>query len=1519
MLKGGANSPMQRPNSETGTLKDILMTEELSRRSPHTTKWQAQAEAMQRLIHQMAQDSDSLLQTLVDTALELCTAGTTGVSLLETTPEGAEIFRWNALAGTLANYVGGITPRNFSPCSVCLDQGAPVLFSHPEHYFTYFQDANTPIVEGLVLPLIADHHVFGTIWILSHDEDRQFDSEDVRVMTSLADFTATALLLQQRQTRELLAANAALEAEIVERKQAQEQSRALIANLPGGAVFVVDRDLRYLLAEGEALAITGFKPEDFMGRTIFEVLPADLAGSYEPMYRQALAGESFEDEHYAHNHWYISRGTPLYDDQDEIYAVLVVSYDITDRKCAEAALRESQERQTFLLKLSDALRPLADPVEIQATLTRTAMNHFGADRCYYCEIEDGNAIIRRDAAREDLPTVAGVYPLSRFAILQSVIEAGRPFVVQDIHTTDTVDDDLRQLCIQLQVISFIDVPVIKNGKPVGVMCLVQSTPRDWTDLEVELAIEMAERTWAEVERAYTEQSLRTSEAKYRSLFTSINEGCTLLEMISEESGHPTDFRIVETNPAWEQQTGLTNAAGKTLLEITPNFEPQLLDFYGDVVISGRARRTEYYTAAVDRWYTVYASRIGGEESHQIAVVFNDISDRKRRERQQEFLLNFSDYLRTLADEKTIEENSLRLLAEFLRLDRAYIFVLYESEDRAVVRAEHRKNNLASMLGEVRMSDFPETVRQIEKETLVVNDIDSDATLSDLNRTSLAAVNLQAFVCANVRKGERNVVWSLAASTTVPRTWTKDEVELIETVAERMWAAVERAKAEIALRELELQRVREQSEREQERQRAESLAELDRTKTLFFSNISHEFRTPLTLSLAPLQDALSDPTLADSQRERLELIHRNSLRLLKLVNTLLDFSRIEAGRMEAVYEPADLALFTTELTGVFRSAIEQAGLQLIVDCPPLPEPVYVDREMWEKIVLNLLSNAFKFTFEGAITVRLHSADDNQVILQIQDTGTGIAPEHLPHLFERFYQIRDTQARTYEGSGIGLALVHELVRLHNGTIEVSSRLGEGTCFTITLPFGTEHLPSARLQDEGEHQPVRTLASTAIGAASYVEEAQQWVPVVDFSQPSLERGEKLDPPQPPLERGENLLKVPLIKGDLGESSGAEADSTSSALVLVVDDNADMREYLTRLLSEHFQVEAVADGATALAVAQERLPDLILSDVMMPGLDGFEFLQALRADPRIRAVPILLLSARAGEEVIVEGLEAGADDYLIKPFSAQELVSRVKAHLQMAQLRGEALQEARSKIRSRDELISVVSHELNTPLVSILGWTRMLRTHPPSPVMLSKALDIIERNAMLEAKLVQDLLDLSRISAGKLRLHLQPIELQSVIETVIATVAQTATDQGIELTWQENVTEPVIVMGDGDRLGQVLINLLTNAIKFTPEAGRVTLELSVTNRDDSSDSAGAEIRVSDTGIGIALDFLPHVFDRFRQAEGANAAKGLGLGLAISRHIVELHNGTIHAESAGAGQGATFIVRLPLHTSTTTEPPSIT
>ncbi len=454
--------------------------------------------------------------------------------------------------------------------------------------------------------------------------------------------------------------------------------------------------------------------------------------------------------------------------------------------------------------------------------------------------------------------------------------------------------------------------------------------------------------------------------------------------------------------------------------------------------------------------------------------------------------------------------------------------------------------------------------------------------------------------------------------------------------------------------------------EEERRRAEALAEIDRAKTTFFSNVSHEFRTPLTLMLGPLEELMArhqgDTESAD--RTLIEVTHRNSLRLLKLVNILLDFSRIEAGRVRTHFAATDLASYTADIASTFRSAMEKAGLKLVVTCPALPNTVFVDRDMWEKIVLNLLSNAFKFTFTGEVTVTMAAAKDGLgAELVIADTGIGISEAELPRLFERFHRIEGSRGRTIEGSGIGLALVQELVRLHGGSIRVESEVGRGTRFHVVVPFGRQHLTTGT--DTGETEA----AASSLRADAYVQEALRWLPGS-----AAEAGEESSP-------------IASAAEDVGVPSGG---AEKGKRILVADDNADLRDYIGRLLrGEGYTVEMAVDGEAALSAARSRAPDLVLSDVMMPKLDGFGLLAALREDETLRHTPVLLLSARAGEEARVGGLEAGADDYLTKPFAARELLARVASNLQFAQIRKESEERLREDARTLEHRVHLALAE--------------------------------------------------------------------------------------------------------------------------------------------------------------------------------------------------------------------------------------
>ncbi|MFY0566873.1 ATP-binding protein [Archangium lansingense] len=796
--------------------------------------------------------------------------------------------------------------------------------------------------------------------------------------------------------------------------------------------------------------------------------------------------------------------------------------------------------------------------------------------------------------------------------------------------------------------------------------------------------------------------------------------------------------------------------------------------------------------------------------------------------------------------------------------------------------------------------------------------------------------------------------------------------------------------------------------EAERRRAEQLAELDQAKTTFFSNISHEFRTPLTLMLSPMEDALASPQKCLAGEE-LSTVHRNGVRLLKLVNTLLDFSRIEAGRMQASYVPTNLATLTADLASTFRSAMERAGLRLMVDCPSLPAPIWVDPELWEKIVLNLVSNAFKFTFEGEVEVALRWRGQH-VELTVRDTGTGITPEELPRIFERFHRVQRARGRCFEGTGIGLALVQELVKLHGGTVKVQSELDQGTTFTVCIPMGNAHLPPERLG------AARTLASTAMGASPVLQEAAGWTEAT----PPLSAA--CTPP---------VTAVPSTSAPLPRSVPREAR------ILLADDNADMRAYVERLLrTQGWDVEAVRDGATALEAARARPPDLVLSDVMMPRLDGFGLLRALREDARTHTVPIILLSARAGEEATVEGLGAGADDYLTKPFSARELVARVGAALAIAQVRQEALRreqqyvaemeakqrlldavlqqmpagvilaepsgrltfhnhqmeklmrrppftassleecihfrgfhpdgrpvqphewplarslllgeelvdqelllvrddgtramvrvrsspirdqedriiagvaitqdvtqqkeqeaELRRRVEFEQQLLGIVSHDLRNPINAITLAAHALLRCEELDARATKSASRILSSADRATRMIRDLLDFTQARlGGGIALERRPTDLRLLVQQVLDEVEMAWPERHIEVlqhgsTWGE---------WDVDRLAQVVSNLVTNALKYSPTDTPVHVDL-------RTEGEAAVLSVHNAGSPIPPDLIPRLFEPLQRGtrEMDRASRSIGLGLYIVKHLVEAHGGTVSARSS-QDEGTTLTVRLP-------------
>lgn len=775
--------------------------------------------------------------------------------------------------------------------------------------------------------------------------------------------------------------------------------------------------------------------------------------------------------------------------------------------------------------------------------------------------------------------------------------------------------------------------------------------------------------------------------------------------------------------------------------------------------------------------------------------------------------------------------------------------------------------------------------------------------------------------------------------------------------------------------------------EEERRRTQALEEIDRAKTIFFSNVSHEFRTPLTLLLNPVEEALAGNTgnhpnrLID--RTDLELVYRNALRLQKLVNNLLDFSRIEAGRIEARFVLTELDRFTTGLVSNFESILANAGLELDIQIQKT-SPVYLDRDMWEKIVLNLLSNAYNHTLTGSIKVAV-TEQDHHVMFSITDTGVGIAEKHISQIFDRFHRVQGPKARTYEGTGIGLSLVKKLVEIHHGEIGVSSELGQGTHFYIMIPKGKEHLPADKIAVADDGWQHYNRSGSFIATIQPWKETDSQFDVSDF----------------------------YAETTILPSSISHTDQKERPHILVADDNSDMREYLTRLLSPHFQVSAVEHGLQALAFLEKNKIDLVLSDIMMPEMDGLTLLSTLKSDPTYRHLPFTLLSARAGEEARVEGLQQGADDYLTKPFLGRELIARIEARIEISRLRYQAeleekahaerfrnmadtvpimiwvtdaegrctylnkqwydfsgqteseglgfgwlnavhpedaaisketflkanreqvafsinyrlknksgdylwhidsghpkfdeagkfegfigavfdMNERKLAEEQKNDFLRIAGHELRTPLTSLAGYLGLLQRTVPEEKKAQSLLEKCLQSTIKMRGLISDFLDIARVERGELAFKMEKIDL-SVLTVELAEMWKlNAAPDHLKLS----IAPHLYIYGDKERLEQVIMNLLSNAQKYSAQQEVIEIELTGTE-------AEVIMQVKDEGIGMEQQEVDKIFQKFYRIESGSRVKGMGLGLYIVKKIVDHHNGIIQVESS-PGEGTCIIIKFP-------------
>ena len=677
----------------------------------------------------------------------------------------------------------------------------------------------------------------------------------------------------------------------------------------------------------------------------------------------------------------------------------------------------------------------------------------------------------------------------------------------------------------------------------------------------------------------------------------------------------------------------------------------------------------------------------------------------------------------------------------------------------------------------------------------------------------------------------------------------------------------------------------------------SLAELDKLKSDFVANISHELRTPLTLILAPLRSILAEQygPVPRPIAQVAERVLRNTVRLNGLVNDLLDVSKLEAGKMRANPEAVDLSAVLKGLVTDLEPAAREREIKISLSIATWPRNRYalLDQKMFERIAINLLSNAFKFTPKnGAVAVSL-SLEKQTIVLRVLDTGIGISSDMQPLLFHRFQQVDSSANRAHPGTGLGLALVKEFAELMNGEVSLESELGAGAIFTVRLPF-------VEVTDEASIHETQVLTKS-VGELLRIESQRPFF--LESSQTTS--ASRNSSPQPPLLR---------------------------RTILVVEDNLDLQAYVQETLSDEFRVVCAGNGHEAIAILNQSTPDVILSDVMMPGMDGLELLRRVKAHASWKFVPVILLSARVTREERIEGLEVGADDYLTKPFDAFELKTRLRAALRTRALyqelehKNHELEEARADLKrkvedrtyelslqsqkamaankAKDHFLANMSHEMRTPLTAIMGFSDLISSGVDAADG-DEFIQTIRRNAKHLLSLIDEILDFSKIESGQVSIERDELEIRDLITQIVQSFKPQVDQKAISLQLKLADDLPCRIVSDQKRVRQMITNLVGNAVKFT-ESGSVRIEANVI---DDRGAPQLRIRVIDTGIGISKESHSRLFAPFAQADTSLSRKfgGTGLGLALSRKIARSLGGELIIEASEPGVGSTFTLWFPV------------
>jgi PAS domain S-box-containing protein len=1271
---------------------------------------------------------------------------------------------------------------------------------------------------------------------------------------------------------------------------------------------------------------------------------------------------------------------------------------IAVNKNPDRSLIESERRHAFFLALADALVPLSKPGDMQLVGCRLLAEHLTVSRVYYVEYkpEEGKATIPHDYVRGHEISRTGSFRIADLEPLTSMIANGEMSVVRDTFSSAEIPHDVGVRYSSRGIRSQVAVPLFSSGKLAAALVVTHSTAKQWTDFEISLIKETAERIWVVIQEAQHDAALRDTVKIYKDELLKSAEllrqseevasfGSWDFNLITEEFNWSDGmYKLFQLRPAspvtpeiyiahaidedkeiaakivdhfrkdlqpFEETLRLRvdskvktiKVKGRVLYEGEKPTNFVGVDFDISLLVESRKALQEHYERLLE------AQRIGQLGSYELDLLSNSVHWSEEMysimgiapgvqlrfdDALSVYLPDDAERLRNLVKEAVATGGGFKLEAAFKKAGTRELRhisiagkVVKDRRGRVVkVRgiAQDITDRKNSSLEIVRMKEVLAQHAETKYQQLF-NSIDQGFCIIEMifdNRGNPGDYKfLETNPAFEKQTGLTNLN-GLTAKGILPdhdADWIEMYAQVVKkgspvkstklALSSNRWYEVYAFPADIAYNNRVAVLFHDITERKVSEQELKKLyaelKELDNDKTNFFNNITHEFRTPLTLLLGPLADVIkkSGPDLPSRQRDQLLLAQRHALRLQKLVNSLLDFSRIEADQVDAVFSPINISAFTRDLAGSFRSAIEQAGLQFSVDCEDIHEPIYLNGPMFEKIVLNLLSNALKFTFEGKIEIGIRELPKS-VELRVTDTGVGISSADRKQIFERFNRVQGARSRTYEGTGIGLALVKEMVKIHGGIISVKSELHQGSDFTVRFPKGKEHLPPGRISEGPEN-------GTEKNIQGYLEEVKSW------------------------------LYEPLVSQQ--DPNENEISSTVKPIVLLVDDNNDMRSYLAGILEGRYKVVKAENGEKALEImALGLIPDLILTDVMMPVMDGYELLSSVRGQRWPKEIPVVLLTAQAEEESRIKGLHHGADDYLVKPFSSRELLARVESRIQITRLRhenaqilsqankeleslvqqrtgelqanNEVLQHRNVELKAMNEelagLTFAAGHDMREPLRKLRFFVHRLTKEEDAN--LSPAGKEYFRKIMSFVQMMSDLVsDLSLYSFySNTPVHKSAINLDVMLFTLKEFLEPVLAEKKARLT--VNVT-PVLT-GDQDQVKKLLYNLISNALKFRkPDSqleivvtGKILhgkfLEHSLARKDVSY----YELEVRDNGIGFEQQYEKQIFQLFRKLHGRALSPGTGIGLTIVRKIAGNHGGFVTAKSS-LGLGASFKCYFPM------------